>query len=97
VGYAEREKMDELKRLAMGDTPLEEVTKIRSGYGTIKKIECMELFVNLRELLLCTHPHMQTTITSASSRASPPTSSSTSSPSPTTESKRPITSPISKS
>ncbi len=53
--YAEREKMEELKRLAMGETPLEEVTKIRSGYGTIKKIECMELFVNLKELLLCMH------------------------------------------
>lgn len=31
---------------------LEQVTTIRSGYGSIKKIECMEYFINLRELLL---------------------------------------------
>jgi len=40
--------------VARNDIPFDQVTKIRSGYGSIKKIECMEYFNNLRELLLCT-------------------------------------------
>lgn len=59
---------------------LEQVTTIRSGYGSIKKIECMEYFINLRELLLCTYGRRQTTTTSRSSRDSTATSNSTSSP-----------------
>ena len=39
--------------MAKSDVPFEDITKIRSGYGSIKKIECMEYFTNLRELLLC--------------------------------------------
>lgn len=49
-------------KIAKSDVPLEQVTKIRSGYGTIKKIECMEYFINLKELLLCKFGKMQTTI-----------------------------------
>jgi len=41
-----------LKKIARSEVPLDEVTTIRSGYGSIKKIEFMEYFTNLRELLL---------------------------------------------
>ena len=37
-----------MKKIARSDVPFDEVTKIRSGYGSIKKIEYMEYFTNLR-------------------------------------------------
>lgn len=67
--YAEREKIEELKKIAKSDTPFDQITKIRSGYGSIKKIECMEYFTNLRELMLCNSLAMQITTTSKSSKA----------------------------
>lgn len=69
LSYAQREKIDELVRIAKNDVPLDQVTKIRSGYGSIKKIECMEYFVNLKELLLCKYSRMKITIKSGSLRA----------------------------
>ena len=56
MAYAERERIEELKKIVRNEVAFEGVTKLRSGYGTIKKIECMEYFTNLRELLLCIDP-----------------------------------------
>lgn len=50
-----------MMKIAKSDVPLDQVTKIRSGYGSIKKIECMEYFVNLKELLLCKYSRMKIT------------------------------------
>lgn len=61
LSYAQRERIDELMKIAKNDVPLDQVTKIRSGYGSIKKIECMEYFVNLKELLLCKYSRMKIT------------------------------------
>ena len=41
LAYADREKIEELKKMAKSSVPFEEVSTIRSGYGSIRKIECM--------------------------------------------------------
>lgn len=38
LAYAEREKIEELRKIAKSDIPFDQITKIRSGYGSIKKI-----------------------------------------------------------
>ena len=70
LAYAEREKIEEIKKIAKSDLPFDQVTKIRSGYGCIKKIECMEYFTNLRELMLCIDDAIKTTTTSRPSKDS---------------------------
>ena len=67
--YANREKIGELRQIASSGIPFDTVTRIRSGYGTIKQIECMEYFSNLRELLLCNSVLTETTTISKSSKA----------------------------
>lgn len=78
LAYSQRQKIDQIKKIAQSDFPLQNVSKIRSGYGTIKKIECMQFFINLKELYLCILHLIQTIITSASLRGSTITSNLTS-------------------